>query len=453
MDSSGPGGQQTADIPTFGIPSLEAQTTGNLLVLLPEQAVPEGAAEVQQATEIELISSADFPGGAVEAAQLQEANGVVFDQLGVALVRAEPGQVRELAAAVMDEDRPVLAVEEERVVHALAEPAPVAMTGAFPPPGDYLRGYRDAVNHLVSSLAPNAGAALTAAAVDESKMTWGLQHTGAVTSQFSGQGVRVAVLDTGATPDHPDFLGRKMELQSFIAGEEAQDGHGHGTHCIGTACGPRNPDQLEQLPAYGIAFAAEIYAGKVLSNAGSGTGGSILAGINWAVTNGCRVASMSLGAPVQPGQTFSAVFEQAAQRAMAAGTLIIAAAGNDSRRSEGIVKPVSHPANCPSIMSVAALDVELQAANFSNGTVNPAGGQVDIGGPGVRVHSSWPMPTRYRFANGTSMATPHVAGIAALYAQANPQVTAGELFGLLMRNARRLPLSSIDAGSGLVQAP
>jgi subtilisin family serine protease len=452
MDISGFGGQPPEDTPTFGIPSLEARTTGNLLVLLPAQAVPDGVAEVQRATGIELASTADFPRGAIEAAQLQEANGVVFDQLGVALVRAEPGQDRELAAAVMDDDRPVLAVEEERVVHALSGQPPVGMTGSSTSPGAYLRGYRDAVNNLVNNLAPDADAARVAA-VDESTRTWGLQLTGAVTSQYSGQGVRVAVLDTGATPDHPDFVGRTMELQSFIAGEEAQDGHGHGTHCIGTACGPRNPEQLEQLPAYGIAFAAEIYAGKVLSNAGSGTGGSILAGINWAVTNGCRVVSMSLGAPVEPGQTFSAVFEEAAQRAMAAGALIVAAAGNDSRRSEHIVRPVSHPANCPSIMSVAALDVELHAANFSNGSVNPAGGQLDIGGPGVRIHSSWPMPTRYRFANGTSMATPHVAGVAALYVQANPEVTAGELFGLLMRNARRLPLSSIDAGSGLVQAP
>lgn len=452
MDIGGFRGQLPEDIPTFGIPSQEAPTTGNLLVLLPAQAVPDGVAEVQRATGIELASSADFPGGAIDGGQLQEANGVVFDQLGVALVRAEPGQVRELAAAVLDPDRPVLAVEEERVVYALSAQPPAGMSGPSTPPGEYLRGYRDAVNNLVGNLAPDADAARVAA-VDESTTTWGLQLTGAVTSQYSGQGVRTAVLDTGATPDHPDFVGRTMELQSFIAGEEAQDGHGHGTHCIGTACGPRNPEQLEQLPAYGIAFAAEIYAGKVLSNAGSGTGGSILAGINWAVTNRCRVVSMSLGAPVQPGQTFSTVFEEAAQRAMAGGALIVAAAGNDSMRSESIVRPVSHPANCPSIMSVAALDVELQAANFSNGSVNPAGGQLDIAGPGVRIHSSWPMPTRYRFANGTSMATPHVAGIAALYVQANPQVTAGELFGLLMRNARRLPLSSIDAGSGLVQAP
>src|SRR4051794_27070449 len=111
-----------------------------------------------------------------------------------------------------------------------------------------------------------------------------------------------------------------------------------------------------------------------------------LNGIQWAVRNKCRVVSMSLGARTLPGQTFSAVFENAAGRAMKAGTLIIAAAGNDSHRNEGVQPaPVSHPANCPSIMAVAAIDDQFKVASFSNAGVNPSGGQVDIAGPGVRV--------------------------------------------------------------------
>ena len=147
----------------------------------------------------------------------------------------------------------------------------------------------------------------------------------------------------------------------------------------------------------------------------------------------------------------SRVFESVGKRALDNGSLIIAAAGNDSSRP-GNVEPVSHPANCPSIMAVAALDSQLQAAWFSNGGRNPDGGHVDIAGPGVNVDSSYPMPTRYKSLSGTSMATPHVAGIAALYAEASGS-RGQALWNLLIQNAQRLSLPSVDVGIGLVQAP
>lgn len=206
-------------------------------------------------------------------------------------------------------------------------------------------------------------------------------------------------------------------------------------------------------PRYGVAHDAEIYAGKVLSNAGSGSDSQILGGINWAVQDKCVVISMSLGAGTRPGQSYSRVFEAVAARAQRAGTLIVAAAGNESNRP-GEVNPVGHPANCPSIMAVAALDSALGVARFSNRGINPDGGQVDIAAPGVDVYSSYPLPTRYRRLNGTSMATPHVAGVAALFAEANPGARGAALGQLLTTRARRLTsLSSADVGAGLVQAP
>jgi subtilisin family serine protease len=274
-----------------------------------------------------------------------------------------------------------------------------------------------------------------------------LQITKTAISRFSGKNIKVAVLDTGLDLGHPDFVGRAIVSRSFVAGQPVQDGHGHGTHCIGTACGSRRPTQL---PRYGIAFNSEIFAGKVLSNQGSGGDAGILAGIQWAVTNKCHVVSMSLGAV--PGQGFSPIFEQVARRALALGTLIIAAAGNESNRP-GLISPVDHPANCPSIMAVGALDQQLRIAFFSNGGLNPQGGQVDIAGPGVAVISSFPRPTLRRTLNGTSMATPHVAGIAALLAEANPGARGRALASLLLQNARRLQLPARDVGSGLVQAP
>ena len=161
--------------------------------------------------------------------------------------------------------------------------------------------------------------------------------------------------------------------QSFV-GEPVQDLHSHGTHCIGTACGPRKP---QRLPAYGIASEAEIYAGKVLSNQGSGADGGILSGIDWAIRNKCTVISMSLGAPVAVNAAFSTVYETVAQRALAAGSLIVAAAGNESSRP-GRIAPVGHPANCPSIIAVAAVYSSLAIDRFSSRGINMRGGQVDI---------------------------------------------------------------------------
>jgi subtilisin family serine protease len=343
--------------------------------------------------------------------QLGDAPAVVYDAIGVAVVDAPYDRVRELDVAPEPGAGDVLAVEPERVVHAI-EQSP----GAF----------------------------------DESRFTWGLQATGVPDSRFTGAGIKVAVLDTGFDLEHPDFAGRTIVTESHVAGVPVQDVAGHGTHCIGTACGPRDP---QVPPRYGIAYEADIYVGKVLNDQGSGVDGDILAGIEWAITNACEVVSMSLGAPVEPGQAFSAVFERAASRALARGTLIVAAAGNDSRRDQGTIAPVGHPANCPSIMAIAALDSSLDVAFFSNGGTAAQGGEVDLAAPGVDVRSAWPMPTEYNTISGTSMATPHVAGIAALTAEADGAHRGRALWTALEGAAKALSLPSRDVGSGLVQAP
>lgn len=447
-------------------------TTGRYLVLMREDAMEAGVKALSDTAGLTVARSSEFEDSAVDADTFAGADAMLFDKLAVAVVSAPPDRLSGIQAMRIEESG-ILAIEPERVVYAIAESAvadmavPAVADGIASPvivPGrqstagsfavEYLAGYRDAVNHVVDQVlglggTPSAGAAQPGVALDESVLTWGLQATRVAESQYSGKGVRVAVLDTGFDLRHPDFAGRTIVHRSFVPGQAVQDGHGHGTHCIGTALGPRQPGQL---PRYGIAYGADLYVGKVLSNEGSGSDGGILAGINWAIANGCRIVSMSLGAPVQPGDAYSRVYEAIARRALAAGTLIIAAAGNESNRP-GHIAPVGHPANCPSIMAVAAVDPQLLVTNFSCAGINLQGGQVDIAGPGLRVRSSWPQPQLYRTISGTSMATPHVAGIAALYAEANPDVRGGALGWLLLQSARRLDALARDIGAGLVQAP
>ena len=433
----------------------EGGTTGRYLVLFREGVGASSIRSFGKAAGIALASASDFAEGAPEISKLASDEGVVFPDLGVAVVNTPPEQIQSVAAAAESD---ILAIEPERIVYAFDDMPPWSALALQPAavstgfPIDYFRGYRDAVNHLYDKLAGTSGELAAEGATplaSETEFTWGLQATKVPASRFTGKGIRVAVLDTGFDLGHPDFAGRRVTAQSFVQGQAVQDGNGHGTHCIGTSCGPKRPGTL---PRYGIAFEADIFAGKVLSNQGSGGDAGILAGIQWAVTNRCPIVSMSLGARVLPGQSFSQVFEQAASRALAAGTLIIAAAGNDSRRPQTLV-PVSHPANCPSIMAVAALDSAFRVAFFSNQGINPQGGQVDITGPGVDVRSSWPRPNLYNTISGTSMATPHVAGIAALWAQSNATFRGRALMSVLTQSARRLNLSTKDVGAGLVQAP
>lgn len=413
------------------------ETTGRFLVLMREGSAKSNIEALKNVAGVKVASSSDFKKGTMNMETMGGAQAMFFESLGVAVVDAPQDQTEALSFAI-SADNPIMAMEAERVVHAIGEPTQ-----------DYLRGYRDAVNHLTDQVLGQTNSDVKVAALNESKLTWGLQLTNAGTSRFTGKGIKVAVLDTGLDLGHPDFAGRKITSQSFIPNETVQDGHGHGTHCIGTSCGSLKP---KRLPRYGVAYEAEIFAGKVLSNRGSGADGSILAGIDWAITNGCVVISMSLGAEVRPGEGFSQIYENVAKRALGMGSLIIAAAGNESERPK-VIAPVGHPANCPSILAVAAIDKKFRIASFSCGGINPEGGGVDIAGPGVDIRSSVPRNKLYREMSGTSMATPHVAGIAALFAQSDPALRGFALWSALISRARRLDLPSRDVGMGLVQAP
>ncbi len=286
---------------------------------------------------------------------------------------------------------------------------------------------------------------------DSPQATWGLQATGALTSAFTGKGIKIAVLDTGLDLGHPDFSGRDVVSRSFVQGEEPQDGNGHGTHCSGTAAGTASAGA--NSPRYGVAPGASLHVGKVLGNTGSGRERDILAGMLWAINEGCHVISMSLGRAVREGEAPSPDYERVGQLALSRGSLIVAAAGNDSSRRYGHIAPVGAPANSPSILAVAALDQGLKIAEFSSGGVNPAGGEIDLAAPGVGIFSAYPRPETYRILRGTSMACPHVAGLAALWAESDNSLRGKALWQRLTASSRKLKLPKRDVGAGLSVAP
>lgn len=281
---------------------------------------------------------------------------------------------------------------------------------------------------------------------------WGLKAMGIDASKYSGKGVDVCVLDTGLYLSHPDFKGRSIIGKSFIPNEPWDyDGNGHGTHCTGVAAGYLS---LSNGTRYGIAYGANIVIGKVLADSGSGATSGIVDAIDWVLQKKFKIVSMSLASPVKIGEKPSPIFEQIGQKALQQNTLIIAAAGNDSSRPD-VPKPVSSPANADSIMAVGAVDNKMSVADFSNGGINAStGGKVDLAGPGVDVYSSYSKNANgkvmYRNLSGTSMATPHISGLAALYWEAEPHLSAKEIWTKLENKALKLDGKlKRDVGSGL----
>lgn len=399
----------------------ESLETGRYLVTFKDGAPDDGAKSLK-ARGMRTADARDFTDQAVDMAALGDADAVMFPEVGVALIGATAAAERSLGAAeASTADAAMETIEPEYFVFSDAVP------------GDYLRGFLSAAEAIARDL----GATVADAAAEEEVAvlgaTWGLNACRVPPSTRNGVGIRVAVLDTGIDLGHPDFAGRVIVSQSFV-GQPVQDLHSHGTHCIGTACGPQAP--AGTTPRYGVAFRATIFAGKVLANNGSSVGGSVIAGMNWAIANNCQVISMSLGsqAPVQ------AAYTSAGQAALNRGLLIVAAAGNAAMQTGA-------PANSPTIMSVASLDPNLRPSNFSNF------GKIEIAAPGRDVFSSVPRPQRYGLKSGTSMATPHVAGCAALWAQTNAALRGQALWNRLLATARPLPFPPARVGRGLVQAP
>ncbi|MCP3460314.1 S8 family serine peptidase [Bradyrhizobium sp. CCGUVB23] len=353
---------------TRRIASEQAEGTPRLgtVVRFAPQAARSGVRQLE-GSGFRVASSKDFRSANAVPNDFDGADVQYFERFGIAIVRRDGERLRPMVEKAMQQ-KTVSAVRPERTYRALgtagmqrAEIPQASFAGVATLDQDYLRGYRDGINELVDRLLGSEvveGERAAVPRVDETTATWGLQATKVIGSSLTGAGIKVAVLDTGFDHTHQDFVGRAVTKKLFASHSSEDDVVGHGTHCIGTACGPMRPTTG---PRYGIAYEAEIYAGKVLGDDGFGTDRSIIAGMDWAVDQGCQIISMSLGAATRLGDQPSDDYEQIGQVCLDAGTLVIAAAGNESARPQRIA-PVGSPANASTIMASPSTD-ELAMRN------------------------------------------------------------------------------------------
>ena len=178
--------------------------------------------------------------------ELSTANGVILEEIGVAVIDVDPDQHDALQRLSAEEDSSILAAEPERPLFALASP-------------EYLRGYRDGVTSTIDRVLGIGASAEDsfAAAVDESRNTWGLQATGVINSNLPEKVFGSACWTQAWISGIRISQGRSIVSKSFVQGAQVQDGNGHGTHTAGTSCGPATP---ASLPRYGIASGAQLHS-------------------------------------------------------------------------------------------------------------------------------------------------------------------------------------------------
>jgi subtilisin family serine protease len=301
--------------------------------------------------------------------------------------------------------------------------------------------------------------------------SWGVERIGAGTVHDGGNkgaGVKLAIIDSGINYNHPDLDGNYRGGDDFVDGDhDPMDVYGHGTHVAGTACAEDNDNGELDGPfgVVGVAPQCALYALRVLDDAGYGYASDLIQAMEWAVDNGIQVANLSLGWDLDPGETVKAAFDNAE----AEGVVIVAAACNNGNRP-GKGDNVCYPALYDSVIAVAATDSNDKRASFSS-----TGDQVELAAPGVSVFSTWnddtsyldPQPVChtepgavgdtqacYKYGSGTSMASPHVAGTAALILAAHPNWNNQQVRAQLQATADDLGAIGWDPlyGYGLVDA-
>lgn len=263
----------------------------------------------------------------------------------------------------------------------------------------------------------------------------------------TGKGIKVAIVDTGIDPDHPDFAGRIALIKDFT-GEGQKDNHGHGTHVAGIAGGSGAASGGKYK---GLASECAFYVAKVLRGDGSGSTSDVMAGVEWAVQQGAQVINLSLGSDGACDGTDA--LSVMCDAAMNRGSVVCVAAGNAGPGAS----TVGSPGCAKSVITVGATTKNDAIAGFSSrGPTSDGRVKPDICFPGASIAAcrasgtsmGTPVDASYTRASGTSMATPHAAGACALLLQANPQLSPQQIKALLMSTARNLNLDANAQGSG-----
>jgi subtilisin family serine protease len=257
----------------------------------------------------------------------------------------------------------------------------------------------------------------TMLSVKEQNLPWGVQMIEApkVWPVSQGRGVKVAVIDTGISADHPaikdNYRGGVNILSPYFA---PQDYNGHGTHVAGIIAG-----NGAGLGIIGTAPKTEVYAVKAFNRKGSANLSDLLSAINWCIENGMQVINMSFGM-----EKLSESLRQAIQIAHRRGIVMVAATGN-----RGLPSSIDFPARYPETIAVASVSREGVLSQFSN-----MGKGVDLAAPGERIPSAW-LNGAKREMSGTSMAVPHVSGTIALLLQLNPYLNPEQIRYILLQSA------------------
>ena len=275
---------------------------------------------------------------------------------------------------------------------------------------------------------------------------------------YDGEGVKIAILDTGISSTHPDVAGQVVAAENFSQAEDAEDRDGHGTHVASTAAGT---GALSDGRYRGVAPGADLLNGKVLDDDGFGFESDIIAGMEWAVEQQADIISMSLGGP--PGTTADPLEEAVDRLSAASDSLFVVAAGNAGPTAASI----GTPGTADAALTLGAVDKSDGLAPFSSigPRLRDGGVKPDVTAPGVDIAAAgaegaaiWdygtPVEDGYVAVSGTSMATPHAAGTAALVAQAHPDWTGEEIKAAVI--AAALPheaYSPYQQGAGRIRAP
>ncbi len=251
---------------------------------------------------------------------------------------------------------------------------------------------------------------------------------------YDGTGVKIAVADTGIDATHPDLAGRVVAERNFSASADTRDRVGHGTHVASIAAGTGTKDARFK----GVAPGAQLINAKVLDDRGNGDDSGIIAGVDWAVAQGADVVNMSLGGPDTPG--IDPMEAQINKLSTEKGILFAVAAGN-SGPGRGTV---DSPGSADEALTVGAVDDNDAIADFSGAGPRTGDHAVkpDITAPGVEITAAAAQgtggqdPLGYVSKSGTSMATPHVAGAAAVLKQKNPTWTGARIKAALTASAK-----------------